>query len=148
MVFSNLTVFTIIWIKRWSILVILAPSSHLIVLWRNRLSVKLWPTCVSVSIGHFRAEVGWTSVVIFVHSSFLVHLNFLHFVDWNCTFAVNPFALDNMPIFHLHDSWNTFNVIICDETKSPWLLSSLIFQNNTIFHHAKLWKISSKVTEC
>ena len=77
----------------------------------------------------------------------MIHLNFLHFIDWDSTFAIDPFALYDMSVFHLHDGTHTLYIIIRHKSKTSRFLRPFILQNHAIFHHAKLREVSSKVAE-
>ena len=77
----------------------------------------------------------WLKILIFcILNLLLISLGYkFHLVNWNCTLAVNPFALNCMSVLQIHYSCYTIDIFVGYKTKSSRLLSTLIFQNYTIF---------------
>jgi hypothetical protein len=49
-----------------------------------------------------------------------------HLADWNSALTIDPFTLNNMFFFELHDSLNTTNVRVCNEAEAPGLLRPFV----------------------
>ena len=66
---------------------------------------------------------------------------FLHLLDGNCTFHVDPLTLNDMLLLQFQYQVYAMNVVVSHEAKSPWLVGPLVLQNYAIFDVTKVTKI-------
>ena len=71
----------------------------------------VWPLLIPVGLIVFRA---------------------LNFMWRNGTFAINPFALNNVSFFLFHYFFDGFNVVVCNKSEAPRLSGFLVHQNDAI----------------
>lgn len=72
----------------------------------------VWPLLIPVGLIVFRA---------------------LNFMRRNGTFAINPFALNNVSFFLFHYFLDGLNVVVCNESKAPRLSGFLVHQNDAVY---------------
>ena len=102
--------------------------THILVLIRI-----IWVKLLLVLVCFLVLVIGIIVIILPYISVFLILLDKFHFINWYSTFAIYPFALDDMLILHLHYSGYGTNICICYKTESSRFLCLLIFQYYAIF---------------
>lgn len=78
---------------------------------------------------------------------FGLELNQLHLVDWNSTFAVDPFIVDEVFVFVFHDYCNTLYSTICDKAKASWFIGLFVLEYDAVFQDAKVAEVVSELID-
>ena len=95
-------------------------------------SLSLESLCVLLlCLNLTRRRLGDILVLInFLETNVLINLlgqlDSSHLSNGDGTFAINPFALNDVFVLELHNSMNTANVVVGYKAKTSWLLCPLV----------------------
>jgi hypothetical protein len=72
----------------------------------------------------------------------LLKQHFSHLLYGYCTLYVYPFVFYIVVIAHLEDEVHTLDVVVSDEAKPSWLVSSFVLQNDAVFDGTKMFEVT------
>ena len=78
-------------------------------------------------------------------SNLALNLNQFHFLDWNCTLAVDPLVSEDVVVLQLHDFSDILYVDVGHKAETSWLIRTFVLQNDAVFQPAILLKICAKL---